>query len=362
MPAPCDQSRSSQAVANASPASLAAVGVHEQGGWLPPGLFDYGAVLAAEVDVRLGCELTGDGREWLDLPRHLGIADSTSEPVPWGEGALCVDLGPEDGETWERFAGVHRDEPDPEFVAAAAQEWRLAVTPYRRLSAATVEPSTPAPIREPMSPTSLDGKGLAGKRIVDLTSMWAGPLCTELLGRAGARVDKVTSEARPDGLLGTAMYKELNAHKAVIDIDTRFTAGRHDLERLLASADLLVSSLSPRALTNLGLLPQQLSARHPRLRTLAITAFEPDAPERNWVAYGTGVHAVVGLGWLGDKPQVPAYSYPDPLAGLKAASVAAGQLAGSAPQHERVSLAGAVAPLAAQAAFAVTHSSVEPVR
>lgn len=213
-----------------------------------------------------------------------------------------------------------------------------------------------------MSPTSFDGKGLTGRRIVDLTSMWAGPLCTELLGRAGARVDKVASEARPDGLAGTTMYAELNAHKTVIDIDPRFTTGRHDLERLLASADLLVTSLSPRALTNLDLLPQQLSARHPRLCTLAITAFEPDSPERNWVAYGTGVHAVVGLGWLGDKPQVPAYSYPDPLAGLRAASVAADQLAGSAPQHQRVSLAGAIAPLVAQAAFAATHSSVEPVR
>lgn len=334
----------------------------EPSGWLPSGLFDYGAELAGEVDLRLGTTLARDARAWIDLPRRLGIADSTSMPVLWGEGALCVDLGPEDGETWERFAGVHRDEPDPEFVAAAAQEWRLAVTPYRRLSAATVESSTPAPVREPMSPTSLDGKGLAGKRIVDLTSMWAGPLCTELLGRAGARVDKVTSGARPDGLAGTTMYAALNAHKAVIDIDPRFTTGRHDLERLLASADLLVTSLSPRALTNLGLLPQQLSARHPRLRTLAITAFEPDAPERNWVAYGTGVHAVVGLGWLDDKRQVPAYSYPDPLAGLQAASVAADQLAGSAPTHERVSLAGAVAPLAAQAAFAATHSSVEPVR
>lgn len=307
--------------------------------------------------MRLGCELTGDGREWIDLPRRLGIADSTSAPVPWGEGALCVDLGPEDGDTWARFAGVHRDEPDPEFVAAAAQEWRLAVTPYRRLSAATVEPSTPAPPREPMSPTSSDGKGLVGKRIVDLTSMWAGPLCTELLGRAGARVDKVTSEARPDGLAGTAMYAELNAHKTVIDIDPRFTTGRHDLERLLASADLLVSSLSTRALTNLGLLPQQISARHPRLRTLAITAFEPDSPERSWVAYGTGVHAAVGLGWLGDEAQAPAYSYPDPLAGLLAAGVAADQLTGAESRHKRVSLAGAIAPLAARAARGNAHSA-----
>lgn len=357
MPAPCNQGRSSQAVANASPASLAAVGVHEQGGWLPPGLFDYGAELAGEVDLRLGTTLAGDGREWIDLPRHLDIADSTSAPVSWGDGALCVDLGPEDGDTWERFAEVHRDEPDLELVAASAQEWRLAVTPYRRLSATALEPVAQVPTREPMSPTSLGGTGLDGKRIVDLTSMWAGPLCTELLGQAGAQVHKIASAARPDGLAGSAMYDELTAHKTVIDIDPRFTAGRNDLDELLARADLLVTSLSPRALANLELLPEQLFDRHPRLHTLAITAFEPDSPECDWIAYGTGVHAASGLGWLGEEPQAPAYPYPDPLAGLLAASVAADQLTGAAPRHQRVSLASAVAPLAARAARGKAHSA-----
>lgn len=208
-----------QYISESSQGRLQAVSASEQRGWLPPGLFDYGAELAAGVDVRLGCELAGDGREWIDLPRRLGIAECSSVPVPWGEGALCVDLGPEDGQTWERFAGIRRDEPDPEFVAAAAQEWRLAVTPYRRLSAATVEPSTLAPMREPMSLTSFDGKGLAGKRIVDLTSMWAGPLCTELLGRAGARVDKVTSEARPDGhvdVCGVECTQDCHRHRSPV--------------------------------------------------------------------------------------------------------------------------------------------------
>ena len=319
--------------------------------WLPPGLFDYGAELAAEVDRRLGAGVVGDAGCWIDMPRRLGTADEPSEPVRWGDGALCVDLGPEDGETWERFTGVHRSESDPEAVAVAAQEWRLPITPYRRLPEAAVETATPAPSSESMSPASLGSKGLRGKQIVDLTSMWAGPLCTELLGRARAEVNKVTSAARPDGLSGTAMYAELNAHKTVFDIDPRFTAGRSDLDELLASADLLVTSLSPRALANLELLPEQLCARYPWLRTLAITAFELDSPERDWIAYGTGVHAASGLGWLSDEPQPPAYSYPDPLAGLQAARAAADQLAGVGPQHTRVSLAGAVAPLAGWATF-----------
>ncbi|WP_419946997.1 CoA transferase [Candidatus Poriferisodalis sp.] len=309
--------------------------------WLPPGLFDYGAELATEADRRLGAGVAGDAACWIDMPRRLGTADEPSEPVRWGDGALCVDLGPDDSETWERFAEVHRDQADPDVVAAAAQEWRLPVTPFRRVSEAAVETAAPAPSCEPMGPASLDGK-----QIVDLTSMWAGPLCTELLGRAGAEVRKASSAARPDGLAGTAMYAELNAHKTAVELDPRFGADRDALERLLATADLLVTSLSPRALANLELLPEQLCVRHPRLHTLAITAFEPDSPECCWIAYGTGVHAASGLGWLGDEPQAPAYSYPDPLAGLLAARVAAEQIVGAAAQHMRVSLAGAVAPLA----------------
>lgn len=341
------------------------------GDWLPPGLFEYGTELAAAVDRRLGTGVVGDAERWIEMPRRVGTADATTQPVPWGTGALCVDLGPDDVGTWERFAEVHKDEPDPEAVAVAAQEWRLPVTPYRRLpaastqrgaiSAAGTEPSTSA-IDPGTSGAARAASCIDGANVVDLTSMWAGPLCTELLGRAGAEVRKVSSAARPDGLAGTAMYDELNAYKTAVELDPRHPAGRRGLDELLATADLLVTSLSPRALGNLDLLPSQLCARHPRLRTLAITAFEPDSPERDWIAYGTGVHAASGLGLLGDEPRTPAFSYPDPLAGLLAAGVAVDHLAGVAPQHTRVSLASAVTPLASRASCSdAAHASASRV-
>ncbi|MCY4519111.1 MAG: CoA transferase [Acidimicrobiaceae bacterium] len=323
--------------------------------WLPSGLFAYGAELAAEIDSRVGRALAGDGLHWIDAPRRLGSVDVPSEPLRWGAGALCVDLGPDDGETWERFAEVHRNEDDPEAVANAAQQWRLPVTPYRRSPAVGAQTGA-----EPTGGSVGAAVSFEAATVVDLTSMWAGPLCTELLGRAGAEVVKVESAARPDGLAGSAMYDELNAHKTVVDLDLRNPSERGRLDAMLESADLLVTSLSPRALANLELLPQQLCARHPRLRTLAITAFEPDAPERDWIAYGTGVHAASGLGSLADEPQAPAYSYPDPLAGLRAAAVALDQFAGSAPPHTRVSLAGAVAPLAGRAACSRAGSVPTP--
>ena len=341
--------------------------------WLPPGLFDYGTELGAAVDRRLGTGVVGDAERWIEIPRRVGPADVPSRPVAWGDGALCVDLGPDDAETWERFADVHKDEPDPEAVAVAAQEWRLAVTPYRRLAGTSAQRGTissggatlgtsgatsaASSIAPGTSGTTPIASGVISANVVDLTSMWAGPLCTELLGRAGAHVRKVSSAARPDGLLGTPMYEELNAHKTAVELDPRHPGDRQGLDELLGSADLLVTSLSPRALANLDLLPAQLCARHPRLRTLAITAFEPDSPECDWIAYGTGVHAASGLGWLGDEPQAPAYSYPDPLAGLLAASVAVDQLAGVASPRTRVSLAGAVTPLAGRASCRSTANA-----
>ena len=326
--------------------------------WLPPGLFNVGTELAAAVDRRLGSGVVGDAERWIEMPRRVGTADAAIQPVPWGTGALCVDLGPDDAGTWERFAEVHKDEPDPEAVAVAAQEWRLPVTPYRRTPAASAQQGAISAAGTVPSTSGIDpftsgaaraASAIDGANVVDLTSMWAGPLCSELLGRAGAHVRKVSSAARPDGLAGTAMYAELNAHKTAVELDPRHPAGHQSLDELLATADLLVTSLSPRALANLALLPAQLCARHPRLRTLAITAFEPDSPERDWIAYGTGVHAASGMGWLSDEPRAPAYSYPDPLAGMLAARVAADQIAGIAPHHTRVSLAGAVAPLAGRA-------------
>ena len=312
---------------------------------MPPGLFAYGAELAAAVDCRLGRVLVGDGVHWIDAPRRLGRADVPSEPLPWGAGALCVDLGPDDGETWERFVEVHRNEDDPEAVAASAQQWRLPVTPYRRPPAVSDRRRAELPGDPPSAAARVEGA-----RVVDLTSMWAGPLCTELLGTAGAEVVKVECAARPDGLAGSSMYDELNAHKTVADLDLRRPDARRRLDAMLESADLLVTSISPRALANLELLPAQLGAAHRDLRTLSITAFDSGSPEADWVAYGTGLHAASGLGWLEGEPRPPAFSYPDPLAGLQAACSAVDQLSSAAAQHARVSLAGAVAPLANRAA------------
>jgi hypothetical protein len=63
--------------------------------------------------------------------------------------------------------------------------------------------------------------GVEGLRVVDLTSLWAGPLCGDLLARAGARVIKVESKDRPDGARRgpAAFFDLLNGQKRSVMLD-----------------------------------------------------------------------------------------------------------------------------------------------
>ncbi len=363
----------------------------------------------------------GPGKAGTDneLPRRAGADDlgtGDGGQDDGGQGALCVDLGPEDGPTWQRFAKTVANEPDVEAVASAAQQWRLAVTPYRRLPAVDCSGANLSADSSSGASYSVDDCAVAGRRsaasnrqagndpasvagaevvagavvssasvagavvssasvagavVIDLTSIWAGPLCTQLLARAGAQVTKITCAKRPDGLSESPMYQPLNSAKQTVELDLDLLEDRCQFDQLLGTADLLVTSLSPRALANFGLVPSELSRHAPKLRMLAITAFAQNSPESDWVAYGTGVHAASGLGYLPNSPgtaspdsnthtwpRVPAYSYPDPLAGLLACSVATDLLATDPPtatdcptatgpvlQYRRVSLAEAIQPL-----------------
>ncbi len=163
---------------------------------------------------------------------------------------------------------------------------------------------------------------LAGVRVLDCTAMWAGPLCTWLLGALGAEVVTVEHQVRPDGLRAQpALFASLDRHKSRLPLDLRDRGDLAHLEALLGRADVLVDSFSARVLPNLGLGPEILATRHPHLVHVAVPAFSGTGARRGWVAYGTGVHAHCGLGDLGSLGMhAPEVTYPDPLAGLAAAA------------------------------------------
>lgn len=389
-------------------APVAAPPASDPGAGLPTATLDLATGLALAAGVLAAARLAPHGgarRIAVDpdavtahvlLPLVLGAGDpgppaAPPRPRPTADGAVCADLAVEDDEaafarllrTGPGAGGAPRTEPGgtdellrrwgSEDLAAAAQEWRLPVTPYRRrpaapdptvlgsgataptgpseplgLRATSVTPPTPGRSADPELP-------LEGLTLVDLTIMWSGPLATWLLQRLGARVIKVEPDCRLDGTRfspGGRLFEALNAGKERAPLDLRRAPDRRAFRDLVASADLVVDNFSPRVPPNLGTTHRDLAAINPMVASLSLPAFPP-GPQRDWVSYGTGVHAASGLGDTGGTGAAafapPIVTYPDPLGGLTAAVAALALLLardrGGRPGHAEVALADAVAPL-----------------
>jgi len=251
-----------------------------------------------------------------------------SAPMAVPGGWVQADLIDDDRDTFDRLRRTH-PEAGPETLAELAQQLRLPVLPYRTRP-------WPAPPAATSGPARHDGN-LAGRTVIDLTSLWAGPLATRLLAEAGAEVIKIDPACRPDGFrVWPRLYDALNGAKQVIDLDLRVGDHRAAFESLVGEADLLVSSLSRRVLPNLGYDHAALRTLQPRLGTLDIVGFPVGCPEQDWLAYGTGVHAISGRGMVDGRPRPTPVAYPDGLAG-HAGFVRALELLGTG-DHGEVSL------------------------
>ena len=162
--------------------------------------------------------------------------------------------------------------------------------------------------------------------VLDLSALWAGPLCAQLLGLAGARVIKVESVSRPDGARrGPArFYDLLNAGKQSVALDLFVPAGADALRRLIRSADIVIESARPRALAQLGIEAEAEVAGRAGLTWVSITGYGRRAPECGWVAFGDDAGAAAGLSVAAadGSPLVCGDAIADPLTGLHAAVAA----------------------------------------
>ncbi len=319
-----------------------------------PGRYDVGiplgtTALALELAVRaaeLASSLTGVAHHLSkssvvrDLRLPLVVGDDVEPDLPRGApggGFVHVDVLPDDEDLLTVLA-TELPPPDAEELARRAQECRLPVTPYRASvmrGAAMATLPRPTRIVRPSEVT-----------VVDMTAMWAGPLCTRLLADWGARVVTVEPDARRDGLRGSpAQFAALDRGKQRVPWDLRRAADRAAFDAAVAGADVLVESFSARVLPNLGYDVDALHHLNPALRIVALRAFPSSSPEAGWVAYGRGVHAASGLGMVTGEPVPARFAYPDPLAGLAAYGTVLAALGGAGGTVDEVSLAGAIAPL-----------------
>jgi hypothetical protein len=164
---------------------------------------------------------------------------------------------------------------------------------------------------------------LADLQVVDLSSMWAGPLTAMILARAGATVTKVESAFRPDGARAVPeFYRTLHpAGQPELMVDFTSTRGRAHLRALLDRADVVIESSRPRALEQLAAGPSEVAPRPGRV-WVSITGYGRTAPGRDWVAFGDDAAVAGGLvGWESeDLPVFCGDAIADPITGLTAAA------------------------------------------
>jgi crotonobetainyl-CoA:carnitine CoA-transferase CaiB-like acyl-CoA transferase len=142
---------------------------------------------------------------------------------------------------------------------------------------------------------------LAGVRVVDVTTSYAGPTCTQLLGALGADVIKVEpptgDEARLwgppfSGGLGT-LFVAVNSGKRSLALDLR--RGRDVLLRLVDGADVVVQSLRPGLAANLGFGADEVRARKPELIYCTISSYGRVGPKRDLPGYDPLLQAAGGV-------------------------------------------------------------------
>ncbi len=159
--------------------------------------------------------------------------------------------------------------------------------------------------------------------VVDLSSLWAGPLCGAVLAGLGAEVVKIESASRPDPSRATTpeFFRRLNGGKAELALDFADPGGRTQLRERILGADVVITSARPRAFAQLGLAPAEVFSAKPDLVWVAISGYGWTGAESDRVAFGDDAAAAGGLvSWTArGSPRFLGDALADPLTGLSAA-------------------------------------------
>lgn len=183
--------------------------------------------------------------------------------------------------------------------------------------------------------------------VVDLSSLWAGPLAASLLAMVGARVVKVESAQRPDGARGGhgGFFDLLNGGKESVTIDFSTSDGRAALRRLVASADIVIEGSRPRALAQLGIDADAAVAAG--AIWVSITGHGRGGAAGERVGFGddaaveAGLASAMAAGW--GEAMFAGDAIADPLTGLHAALAAWAAWKTGTARLIALSLAGTVA-------------------
>lgn len=172
---------------------------------------------------------------------------------------------------------------------------------------------------------------LSHLRVLDLATLFAGPLAATMLGDFGAEVIKIEHPTKPDPSRGHGPSKDgvglwwklLGRNKRTLTLNLSTPGGRDTLLRLAATADVIIENFRPGTLEKWGLGWQELSAANPRLVLARVTGFGQFGPYAHRPGFGTLAEAMSGFAAITGEPDappvLPPFGLADSIAGLATA-------------------------------------------
>ncbi|HZA03928.1 MAG TPA: CoA transferase, partial [Propionibacteriaceae bacterium] len=147
------------------------------------------------------------------------------------------------------------------------------------------------------------GGALANLRVLDVSTLFAGPMAAMHLGDMGAEVIKVEHPRRPDPSRGhgpekdghNLWWKTLGRNKLTVAIDLSSADGQSVFRRLAATADVVIENFRPDTLERWGLGYDVLSAENRGMVLARVTGFGQIGPYRRRPGFGTLAEAMSGF-------------------------------------------------------------------
>lgn len=277
---------------------VAALGVTDREGQLPlapPGIASPNGA----------CRLARAADGWIAV--NLAREEDRDLVPAW----LGCDFGVE---PWEAIGTRARGMPCRELVAGA----ELLGLPAARVGEVMAER-----LEAPLVQITSGGARSGRPKVIDLSALWAGPLCGAVLAAAGCEVTKVESTGRPDAsrISTPEFFRQLNGAKTELPLDLGGDEGRTRLRDMILAADAVITSARPRGLASLGLSVEEVFAIRPDIVWVAINGYGWTQGQANRVAFGDDAAAAGGLvRWTTDgEPRFLGDALSDPVTGLAAA-------------------------------------------
>lgn len=305
---------------------------------------DNWAELTARVQERI-CDLTGD--EFLErlLKERIAAAKAYTPMQLWNGTPHLIERNY--WQSVETQAGSRPILGPPFRLSRTPRDIRKGAPRLGEYDARSIGGSPAAArLAKPLSRPAAAGGPLAGLRVLDFTTAWAGPMTGRIFAFLGAEVVKVESASRPDtwrmhnnvfqakrfpnGEAGArpynraALFNSQNHNKLGLCLDIKHPKGLDAMHRLAATADIVICNFTAGTLDRMGVGYGALKKIKDDIIVVEMPGFGNSGPLSKAAANGATMEMAAGMcamiGYAGGAPTTTGQVYPDPMGGYNGAA------------------------------------------